>query len=149
MENKLILFAIGMFLLVGTVSAISVGDILTQNQVNGINFDTANLNCSFNGGQIVLGEMAIRLNFDCMSLMKQDDGNYLVIERNWDEDYSLFSYVQCRVGSSKAVCLGQAKTFFLDFFQRYKLLIRSDLKKYQTSSDITSGDITFTEGDLN
>jgi len=153
MKNKIILYIIGILILVGTATAIQIGDILTQNEIERIDFDAVNLNCSAIKHYISLTTFTINTKFQCMSLERKGE-KYKVIWEKWIEQYSIFRYLDCRnpaseTMSDKPYCISVMKTDFLSKFNWHKSMIRKQLKKFQIPMDLTIGDFNITTGDLN
>lgn len=145
---KYILILVGVFLIAG-VSAIGEGDILTQQQVNNINFSSVNLQCRQEGIQIDIWMMVINPSFSCLSLKKLDSGDYQVIRYQWDEWYRIWDYMDCRLRYSKQECVYMVKQNFLETFKNTKAGLRETLKEFQNTNDLNSGDIGFDSGELN
>ena len=147
MRTKLILFALALVCLVGTVSAIDEGQILTQAQIDNIDFDTVNLQCRFDGLQTRLLDGMFEFDFSCLSL-ERNGTRYKVIRQNVTEYFTIREYLDCRKTGTRIECIVSVRDTVLYFFRSDKLSLRTWLKEFQTKSpDISGGDLDW--GDLN
>lgn len=147
MKNKTILFALVLVCLAGVVSAIDEGQILTQAQIDNMNFDTANLQCRFDGLQTRLLDGRFEFDFSCLSL-EISGARYKVIRQNIAEYFTIREYLDCRKTGTRIECILSVRDAVLYFFRSDRLSLRTWLKEFQTKSpDISEGDLEW--GDLN
>ena len=149
--KKIILYLIVCLVVIGIVHAVSEGDIITQDQLDSINSDTVNLNCTYNSYEWSRGMKQVLFSFSCYDIEPITGKETYKIIRNYFNPipYFTFDYVKCRLASSKAVCIKETRLKVLVDFQNRKLQLREHIKSYQTVIDITSDDFIYTSGDLN
>lgn len=92
--NKKIFVMLVVLAIVGTAGAYQLGQILTQEQVNGIDFSTHNLGIEI--GQITKGATAVRVPFTYDTLQRNADSTFTIVERASAVTYSLKQYYDCR-----------------------------------------------------
>jgi hypothetical protein len=147
-NKKYILIALAVLMLALPVSALDGGEIFTQTQINNANFDTFNLQCSYHGVSFDYISLKADFAFSCLSI-QQSGKNYIVYRQSILSSYFLADYISCRLGNSKATCLSSIRDSVLDSYKISVSNLRTKLKSYQTTTDLTASDFTFTIGELN
>lgn len=132
--KKTILVLLGMFFLVNA-SAIGEGDIITQGQLDNIDPDTFDLQCSYDGWVLRLFPPAIVYKASCLSIEPNGDGNYTVIRPTknvsitwrWVKDrcFPNFNLFDCKDN--------HIAPHVTSAFHASKLGIRKTIAKYQTN----------------
>lgn len=148
--RKLILLSL-VALFIPLALAIDVGQNLTQQQVNSIDFMTVSLQCRNNGISIDVPNFYVFFDLDCLSLIYRNETNkYEVIRQSLPQYYQILEYLTCRAFNNKPYCLSEMRNTVLYFFRSDKLSLRYRLRDMQTlNTDFTPGDINVTEVDLN
>lgn len=147
MKKKYILL-VG-FLMMGLVGAISLGQIVTQTQLDNLDLSTVDLECQRDGTTLELdGEWKIKAYYHCFRLIENGD-DYEVIEDYTYAEYSAVSFIQCVSENNKSYCLqNELIPDMRNQVRGHKEDIREEAIEWQThntgldlDNDIDLGDI--------
>lgn len=149
MKKLIILFGVIAFIGLASAITVSLGQSVTQQQLDAFNVSSVDLECVHDNTTLEYnGETLISANFHCFSL-KKEGGNYTVVQKYYSATYPLRKYILCRVTDSKTDCLDEKVNPALkDQVIAQKQDIRTEIEDWQTQTgdlilhkDIDLGDI--------
>ena len=124
-----------MLLSVTIVSAVDVGDVLTQKQVNSINFDTINLNVQ--PLALTLDTLKINLFFTFYGLKDNSDGTFEIIRMKSRVYFPIVDFVSCVSTNGRATCVSGLRTYFQNTARTKVSQYREKLKSFQNNEIVT------------
>ena len=139
-----------LIVMIAGVSALTVGGILTQQQLDGIDVQATSLE-----PEVVSKEKTnsqVRVWFSYFTLEDLEDGTYEVQRKTNVAVYNLSVYNACRKGGAlKATCIASGRASLI---AQAKSLIRGEksyleeLQEQDYSNEITAEDFAITDNDL-
>lgn len=147
--NKIILGLAMFVFLIGIVSAIDEGDILTQEQVDGADFDTINLKCGWHQGSFKVVRVRVGDERDfkfimphsCLRLKKVEINEtkvyeYLVYRWRFPTSFLYkLNYLTCRDRGTRGQCINLMKNDMREEKIDVILDMREKLKTFQTEDE--------------
>jgi len=133
--KKLILI-IAMIMGIGLVSAYVVGTIISEQQLQNIDFDTVDLDCSYGYINLVNlnGKYNLRNSYKCYDLDKYTFDSYEIVESNLVLEYDDKEFFTCvREGGTQVECFEQyVKPIWNEEVLNYEFILRAKLKAMQS-----------------
>jgi len=146
--KKMYLVLIGIFM-IGLVGAISLGQIVTQAQLDNMNLSTVDLGCGRDSTTLEYDSgWKIKAYYHCFRLVENGD-DYEVIEDYAYAEYSAISFIDCVRRNNKAYCLqNELIPDMVNQVRGHKEYIREEAIEWQThetgldlENDIDLGDL--------
>ncbi len=138
------------FCLMAVASALTIGGIITQQQLNTINIQTTDLEPEIESKEKAITE--IRVWFSYFTLEELEDGTYEVQRQTDVAVYSLKNYNSCREnGNSKEDCIALGRASMIS---QAKSIIRGEkshlegMQGQDYTNEITAEDFDISDNDL-
>ncbi len=140
---KTIIYILIGLILIGTASAIQPGQILTQDQINGVDMDTVDLHMEKESVRV--NHFRVHVTYKFYSITPTNDGTYEVIQDYGGVGYSTPKVITCINTYNRNTCITKLNTYLKTQALQNMAGVREALKRYQqTLPDITISDIDLT-----
>lgn len=144
--RKLVNYGLALLFFVSIAYAIPEGNY-TQQQLDSINASTINLDCNYNGWNLVYyynTPHKIGYNFDCLDIKPrmngtiEMEGEYTVFRSDIDIYFKVRRLVKCMWTYTFSQCRDYMMApYILGKFQEFKDNIRNTIRLYQTPPDVS------------
>lgn len=143
--NNYTLFGL-LMLLLPMVLALSIGQVVTQNQYNNQDFTTTNYDITFDSLNVEDGY--IKFDFSYNYLSKLNTNNYIIERNDYQLKFKVSKYIGCKNKHNKTYCISETVDWVRDEMREFKQNLIMDLESQKTETEVlTKKD--FNLGELN